>query len=824
MNKTKKKQDKARWKRRKALRAALAALALALCIGVGPALAQDESAKTSEQDERVMVLDKVSVQARHDEPGKATITRERLEHLPSATGSITETLRTQPNVQFDEGFGTSLNGGEITPPDISISGGKAYENNFTIDGLGNNNRIDPSGFDNGEPTAFPSGAPQSIFLDTELVDEVEVYTSNIPAKHGLFTGGVVNAKTRTPADEFGGKVKIRHSRDKWSNQRPADNEDFEDSSSASSQPLFSRYDGSVTLDIPITDSTGAIVAYSAQHATIPLHYMDGEKDQIRLNQNLFGKLVHELDDRTSIDLTMVYAPYTAENFTASAKNSGFDIHAGGYDVKLGFTREMDLGTLEMRTAYSESQTHRDAEENIHTTWTKSGASTQWGTNSKFAMEGGFGDAKTEQRSLATMVDFTTAAAQFGPTSHVFNMGLSHENVFGSYEQSDDQIAFYNPTTSTTVVDNGQGGVIAGEQYARAKSVRAATSRSANMNLLAAYLDDTITLGRLTLTPGLRVSYDDLTQNTNLEPRFRTTFDILGDGQLKLIGGANRYYGAPLLSYALRSVEPLVRYSRSIDGAGNLGDWQRTTSSGNNGYDLSGLDTPYSDEISIGAEAQVFGGVASIEYLQREGRDQFGTKTVKNGKDTFYTLTNDGRTDYEGYTLKFEKTVDGHFFSLGATYADQSSNFSSFIDSSNNDWLPGYNFDKVYYEGELIDRADMPRSNFNRPWVVTFVYSGKVLDRLTFTNTTRYVSNTEAIVKKGKYTDTDGVNYYKYEKSHLDDNVTFDWQLDYEAWRHENQLLTLNLTVKNVFDSTGIVDSEGNRQIGRQFWAGATYEF
>lgn len=809
----------------KRIREAIATLALILAFSA-TGFAQEPQSAQPEKEDNVIVLDKVEVKAAPHEQGKIVIDRDKLDKLPSATGSITESLRIQSDIQFDESFGSSLQGGEIAPPEISISGAKPYETRFNIDGLGINNYISPEGFSN-SPTGFPSAPAQSMFIDTDLIDSIKVYTSNIPAKYGSFTGGVVDAKIRDPKKKFGGKLSARHTRDKWSNQRPNDNDDFELSSNPENQPFFSRYDGSVSIDVPLSESTGALLGYTIQHSTIPLHYMDDMKDQYRANENFLAKLVHDFDSETSADISFLYNPYKTDNFTASSKDSEYQNYKNSMSLALGFEKKLDLGKLELRAGYSETENRREAENNVHTTWTKlHGTSTQWGNETRNAKEGGFGDSETTQKAFSSSADFTTTELELGPTTHTFNIGVSLENVFGTYAYLDDRTAYYAPKNSSIVKDNGQGGVIPGEQYTMLKSEIDSSNGSANMNLLAAYLDDTLTFGRLTLRPGLRVSYDDLLENTNLEPRLFTSFDILGDGKYTLTAGANRYYGAPIMSYALRDMTPTTYYMRTLNSStGELSDWRKTRTTGTKEYNLGEMDTPYSDEITLGASAEVLGGIASFEYVNRKHRDQFSTSIIRDGGDTSYILSNQGRTDYEGYTLKFAKNInENHWVSLSATYSEKETNFADYADQSLESGIAGYDFSKVYYDGELINRTDLPAEAFNRPWVVAFVYSGKFFDRLTFTNTTRFASAMTTLVKKGKYTDNDGVNYYKYEKSNIDQLVTFDWQLDYEAWKYKNQLLTLNLSVMNVFDATSIVDRDGNKVNGRQFWAGATYEF
>ena len=137
--------------------------------------------------------------------GATIIDQEMIKILPSKNGSINELISIVPGVQFGEGMSNSSTAGEITPPNISISGSHFYENNFTIDGINNNSSIEPA---NGEifTTSILTGHPQKIILDPHLIEKIIVYDSNISAEHGGFTGGQVEASTHDPVDEFWGNV------------------------------------------------------------------------------------------------------------------------------------------------------------------------------------------------------------------------------------------------------------------------------------------------------------------------------------------------------------------------------------------------------------------------------------------------------------------------------------------------------------------------------------------------------------------------------------------------------------------------------------------
>ncbi|BCS88135.1 TonB-dependent receptor plug domain-containing protein [Pseudodesulfovibrio sediminis] len=786
---------------------------------------KDKEKKTKIDEDKVLHLEEVEVEADKNQNGKAELSQQELERMPNSSGSITEALKGMPNVQFDDASRSSMSGGSIVPPKISISGGKYYENNFSIDGISNNNRIDPSGIDDVGSNTTLGGEAENSFLNTDLLDSITVYSSNVPAKYGNFVGGVVDAKTRKPADVFGGKVSWMHTRDTWANHRPADREKFEDSSSDSNgNPKFTKNLVSSYIDIPLNHKAGVMLSYDITNSVIPLRYMEGLKDQYKTNQTIFGKLAVDIDSKNSLDFSVTLSEYEAQKFVNEMKDSGYDIVNPSKKIALLYEHEAKEGTYTLTAAFAETELERESEASETFNWTKGGGttSTQWGSSATTAKEGGFGDSYRRERDLSFLMDYESVPVASGPLTHVFSLGTSYEYVGGRYERLDDVSSYFSSKTSSNVQDNGEGGIIANEQYASRKSSSASQIRSAHYHSLGYYLQDELNWGRVTFRPGARVDYDDLMENINVAPRFAAEYDVLGDSGLVFTAGMNRYYGTNLLGYALRSTVPLRYYSRTIDAGGNLSSWAEYNSS-HTDYSLDGLNTPYSDEVAVGVSTEFLGVDASLNYVKRQARNQFATQSQKIGSEYFKTLTNDGETKYWGYTLLLEKTVDNHHFSLGATYSDQQTNFSDYSDEKNDGSSSTINYDKVYYNGKLIDRSELPAANYNRPWVGTFIYEGTFFDKLKFTSVTRYQSEMDTISVKGTET-VGGEKYYKYEDSTLSESIIWDWKIVYEVFAHNSQAMQLDFVVDNVFDETAVIDSDGNRCAGRQLWVGSTYTF
>ncbi|MGX8940278.1 secretin and TonB N-terminal domain-containing protein [Symbiopectobacterium sp. Eva_TO] len=148
-------------------------------ISAKPTTSEDQNAEPSAAEGRNRG-DVITVQARvltgSMEIGSQQLTAEDIAKKPQANGNVTELLRTNPNVQFAETSRSSASPGEIAPDVVSFHGEKFYNNNFIIDGMSNNDRLNPgdnvgaiSAAPNGNSANdFPSGHPESFWIDTRL--------------------------------------------------------------------------------------------------------------------------------------------------------------------------------------------------------------------------------------------------------------------------------------------------------------------------------------------------------------------------------------------------------------------------------------------------------------------------------------------------------------------------------------------------------------------------------------------------------------------------------------------------------------------------------
>lgn len=798
------------------------------------------SGMPSTSESEVYRLDPLRVSGETQQMGKTVIDGEKLNSLPSPGRTINDALRTRSDVQFDEGAYSSTQGGEIRPPRVSIAGSRPYENSYVIGGISTANRIDASGEDRSttDGTA-PTGEAQSFYIDTDLLDGVTLFNNNIPAEYGGFTGGMVKADIRDPRmDGVHGFLKYRHTRDNWAHITAPDMPSG--TTKVDKQDRFQRHDGSVAVEGPLSERLGVILNYSVKHSVIPMETAWGSpKDQYRTNENFISKLAFMDDGPFKGSFTLGYAPYQREMYISSRLDSDFSVDGGGFFTALDGTYDFGPVAWKNTLGFSRSEVSRYGTGDVTSTWLRyktiggsrfDSAYATWGSGTT-ASEGSMGDYEQSQDETTwkSILDFDPVHT--GILSHVFQTGIEVLHMDAAAE-STGYTTYYSPSIPNSQADRDKipagPGNIEGEQFAQNKTVQDAYSRSASVNSYAWFGQDTIEIGRLTLRPGLRVSHDDLTGNIDPAWRFMADLDVFDDDVVHLIGGANRYYGSQMLAYALRKNTEMHRYKRSFSG-GKLGDWVYDKTTGGKNYNLDELDTPYADELMGGITLKALDTRFGMRAESRKHRDQLRTALDANG-DT--TLNNSGKTDYWGVTWTVERDFNtehmgDHTVELGITRSNTKSDGTDF-DSSflNGDTGSVIEWEKVYFEGSLMPRSNLPASNYNRPWVGTLTHTARFMDddALRWFNVLRNKGPGTDLVRTGTFTDTDGLRYDAYEARTFSDSVTVDTAVEWDALRHEDHVLTLTMEVSNLFDQKSNVDSSTGYVMGRQYYAGFKYTF
>jgi Carboxypeptidase regulatory-like domain/TonB dependent receptor/TonB-dependent Receptor Plug Domain len=88
---------------------------------------------------------------------------------------------------------------------LVINGAFAFDNVFMVNGVDVNHNL--------------FAQPQNLFIE-EAIDETQVLTSGISAEYGRFTGGVVNAVTKSGGNTFAGSWRVNFSNPAWTTATP----------------------------------------------------------------------------------------------------------------------------------------------------------------------------------------------------------------------------------------------------------------------------------------------------------------------------------------------------------------------------------------------------------------------------------------------------------------------------------------------------------------------------------------------------------------------------------------------------------------------------
>jgi hypothetical protein len=750
-----------------------------------------------------------------------------LKQLPQRTNSINEAISILPGVQLSDDAFLSTQGGEILPPAVSISGGKIYDNNFTIDGISNNSLLDPTS-DNPVELFDVQGHPQGLFIDPALIEQVTVFDSNVPASHGGFKGGVVEATTLTPASFFSGRIFYQTTRDQWTSFHldPGEKEDFEQSQNHTQQPEFEKHHAGLELHTPLSPNMRLLTSYVQQYSQIPLSHFNEKKNQYRRQENLFVKYLYTPSTASSLNLSWVYSPYEARYFFKNYRNSDYTLHGGGTQVAADYQTIINGHGLKMLMGYAVSENSRKAPKDAKK-W-KITPSKGWGESvgTSTSNEGFFGDLEKTQETFQVKTDLSMAPVSINSTSHQLNAGIDYQHIKGTFDRQETSYYYYSSNLDSAVnCDGNTMDCVQGEQYFKTRNVYPENKVTASINQIAAYLEDIIKFKRLELRPGARLSYDDFMYNLNLAPRLAAAFDLFGNRKSVLIAGRNRYYANTLLTYKLREARtPLYGYreTRTVDGDHQLNDWQLAAAT-YSASKYSALETPYSDEYMLGFEQALLGGRLNFKYVERKNRKEFARDLSDDTVDglRFYTLNNNGRSRHQSYQLAWERQWRNHSILINGTYEETTTSNNSYDVTLEEEDLQ----EQVWYDGHAIDITELPRTDYNRPWTVNLVYTGRLPYGFSLSGLAKYRSGYKALKDTNDDIELpDGRELPIYDEVNRGGALLLSCRIDWEKLLYQTHILALNIEINNLLNKKVNAGNSDDYEIGRQVWAGMEYKF
>lgn len=192
----------------------------------------------------------------------------------------------------------------------------------------------------------------------------------------------------------------------------------------------------------------------------------------------------------------------------------------------------------------------------------------WGVNNS-SREGSWGNVDQHDRKVGYQAQLDREPIAWGSSEHNVQLGVSFQHREANYERLNDHYNYLQPyaTTSCTssngavdtdscslspVLTSVTGTVVAGRgQYFRRQTTYRAGEFKVSGQAYAAWLQDDVRLGDLSLRGGVRLDKDSIWDKTTLSPRLAASWDVFGDKTTILTGGLNRYYGRNFFSYLLR---------------------------------------------------------------------------------------------------------------------------------------------------------------------------------------------------------------------------------------------------------------------------------
>ncbi|MVV51800.1 TonB-dependent receptor [Pseudomonas sp. PB120] len=785
-----------------------------------------------------------------------TVDRRMIESLPAGNGDITSLLRTNPSVQFDDSQLGGKNPGEIGPANVSINGARYWQNLFVVDGMSMNNDIDPGSVTDSYDQV--AGRSQGLALDTDLLQDIKVYDSNVPASYGGFNGGVIEANTRNPTRDLHGKVSAQMTRSAWTryhlDKDDPDLEAFEAGYGTGNQPEFDKLITRATLEGYLTDNFGLMGSFSRKESTIPTrtfalsHNTDQaneEHEQTRRIDNYFLKSVWQINDDWGLDVSLTHAPEVAHTYGSNALYSGRDTTAGGDAVSARLLWNAPLATVEQVLSWSRLENSRDSESDYLIAW-RTSTTKNW-SGSTTASEGGMGDIEQEQEQLAYKLKVDWNGFQALGLEHNVQTGLELSQSSTFYDRSTPYTSYSvaGMTSTATCVGNDPlcsvGKTVNGwkGQYAKTKTITEGKVEFDSQSW-AVFLQDEMRWGRLKVRPGVRVDADDYMDKTTIAPRLAVEFDVFGDGQTRLIGGANRYYGRNLSAYRLR--DGVAALQSNYTRASQTSNWVYSSQVAN-GAKFNSLDIPYDDELTLGVTHIQWNTEFALKYVNRKGHDQISrawgsqigqpSTDLKELASNYFTYYNGGESESEIYSLTVTPLRDFSFWGtsttgqVGLDLTDvQSSGLSDYTTSIG---LLYVDDPVIQYQGKFITYSQRPAENYNRPWTARLTTMTAIPQlNLNWSNFLRYRDGYRRIAGTGATVEHNGEQVRVWEETDYAGALTWDTRLGWELPTAKDQALFVNLDVSNLLDKVIVSSTDSDDvvtyEVGRQFMLEVGYRF
>ncbi|MCY3620727.1 MAG: TonB-dependent receptor plug domain-containing protein [Gammaproteobacteria bacterium] len=827
--------------------AALSLLGLLIAASVGAADADttevdDEQADSAIEEEAIEVPVLVEAAEIEVQPGHVRFDSESISRMPGGEANLADLLRVNPAVDFSRDAELSGSTAVQRPAEISIHGQPFYQNAFLIDGIDTANDLNPADvedvWDAPGPWQIQGGSsPQGYYIDTGLVESVEVYDSNVPAEYGGFTGGVVAAELKDYDGEDTVSIAYSLRRDEWEEFHVTEDDvGINDYRTAAYTPDYRRSSLVLGVQRGIGD-LGLSLSVSRRHSTFAqrydkfYHFARRETQYLDYDDvidNIVGKVDGNLG-ATAVGVSFRHARRRHDGLTSTTYDGRFDKSHDGNGLTIDIETAVALGRLEVTIGLDRLRDIIDSEDNRYVYHESAEGSA---TDAQF--EGSYGDTEQSQTRMTVKPKLTFAPRTVGGVEHRIVLGGELQRTDSYYERPEEVVAelywcVRDQGREGCQDQNGDGVSGPEDEYLRDLQIFTAASVELTYGSAALYAEDRMAIGQWQLNLGMRVDWNDYLGNVDLSPRFSVERDVFGDDRTVVVGGLNRYYGRSFFRYKLNDAISAWRERTQFNSNGSV---RREFVYVDRSGDLD-LSTPYSDEWMLGLTQALGKASVGLQFVNRESRDGVNRARFCLDPDDArcrefnYTYVNEGRSSTQSVGLRLSSAESLRLGPTETTFA-VSLGYKDATRQGTDTYDEEIDPDLIYYNGDLIREADLPPWDYNVPFSTSF-YTVTSFARwnLTWSNFAKLRRGGTIARDSGADCDDDDIDYCEgsyniYEDFDFDSHWTFDARVEWRPDLIADSRGFVRLEIKNLLDD--VVDTNSLRlsdrrrfTSGRLFW-------
>ncbi|WP_163470700.1 TonB-dependent receptor plug domain-containing protein [Haemophilus influenzae] len=749
-----------------------------------------------------------------------TLSSDEISKTPTSNGNITDYLRSNPHIRYENSDQNGFQRGEIKPENISINGADPNQTAYFVDNVNINNELtaDSDVFDGSMQVVPGISHTQAYFFDASMLSKVEVQDSNISASLGGFMGGAVIAKTKQYSGTDSIKLKYRTTNSSWAKMEAGDSVQKilkqvrpDNSGTAELQPKYNKQTFNILAEKRLNDNLGMVLGYSRRTSSIEQNRLIGfdqnannkaqldKQNHQRLSDNILLNLNWTPQEKERIEFGLRYSNYKElKYFEENINNNVSDYHQA-LGTTLAWVHSFDSGVWTNTLAYDRFKDKRKSSSNsVETT---SVLNEDYDSLYNFE-KGGYGNSHLTQDNLHFSTEYVMDPFYLASTEHSISIGGIyqatkyqfyrpqdvHSKIILSTLQSDGTMDSLDPIESTT----SKGRVKTSYQN------------------IAIYAEDLIKWRKFEFRPGIRIERNDYLKNNNLAPRFVARYRPWDNTGFTL--GLNRYYGRSFASLKL------------ANGILKLNNDQTRQH-----QNFSSLKSPYADELSLSFDQNMGNLALKLGYIHRDNKNRI---ILKRGKIVGGIKKNsyiNGRPfGVDIYTFQLNNIEP---WKLGKTYWTTSLGF---------DWLntkraDGEEFDLnklVSLDGKLMTYREMLRqvNSSTEDWIARLGIDMTVPDYdITWSNKVYMKAPIRRydLINSDNDDDTPRYRSYHYGR-HTQWDSSIRWQPTirgkHSVYLQVDILNVLNKTRKNKVTTISTSDEYGVYTPGREFWLEVGYQF